>query len=253
MTYAEMKEAIARALPAMLPALRDQLYALNGAGLIDDREAGELDDAIEARRTAGRASPVALALPGVALAAAIAPTAARITRFAPRRQRSPDRAKSRERRRGLGGSSPLPEPLARRYTEGQRAVLFIVGEEITARGVCGLSIAEIAARAGVCHRHAQMALRLAESDGLVSITERPRKGQKHQTNLVRVLSKEWAAWLQRRRPIGCKPTPSTGTQGVSSSLKSSGAARGSAAKGFRRGDSGSGSPKRLAAGLRFQG
>jgi hypothetical protein len=187
----------------------------------------------------------------LALAAAIAPTAARITKFAPRRQSSPDRARSRERRRGLGGSSPLPEPLARRYTEGQRAVLFIVGEEIAARGVCGLSVAEIAARAGVCHRHAQITLRLAESDGLVTITERPRKGQKHQTNLVRVLSKEWAAWLARRRPTGCKPTPSTGIQGFSPSLESNGAAGGDGAKGFRRGYSGSGSVGRPAAGLRF--
>ncbi|MGF3027135.1 hypothetical protein ACQVP2_30505 [Methylobacterium aquaticum] len=251
MTYAKMKEAIARALPAMLPSLRDQLYALNGAGLIDDREAGELDDAIEARRTAGQASPAAPALPGLALAAAIAPTAARITRFAPRRQHSPDRAKSRERRRGLGGSSPLPEPLARRYTEGQRAVLFIVGGEIAARGVCGLSVAEIAARAGVCHRHAQMTLRLAESDGLVSITERPRKGQKHQTNLVRVLSREWAAWLTRRRPTGCKPIPSTGIKRFSSSLGSKPAARGSGATDFRKGEPGLRAPRRPAAGLRF--
>ena len=30
------------------------------------------------------------------------------------------------------------------------------------------SVAEIAARAGVCHRHAQMTLRLAEGDGLVT-------------------------------------------------------------------------------------
>ncbi|KMO19940.1 hypothetical protein QR78_11650 [Methylobacterium indicum] len=44
-----MKEAIARALPAMLAPLREQLYALNGSGLIDDSEAGELDDAIDER------------------------------------------------------------------------------------------------------------------------------------------------------------------------------------------------------------
>ena len=249
MTYTEMREAIARALPAALPALREQLYALNGSGLISDRDAGELDDAIEARRKG--LVPTSPTPAGLSLAAAIAPTATRITKFAPRRQRSPDRAKSRERRRGLGGSSPLPEPLARRYTEGQRAVLFIVGEEIAARGVCGLSIAEIAARAGVCHRHAQMTLRLAEGDGLLSIAERPRKGQKHQTNLVRVLSREWAAWLQRRRPTGCKPTLSTGIQGFSSSIKSTTTARGSRATGFRRGDSGSGPAGRPAASPRF--
>lgn len=250
MTYAEMKETIARALPAALPGLRAQLYELNGAGLISDQDAGQLDDAIEARRTASRAAP-APAPAGLSLGAAIAPTAARITKFSTRRQCSPDRARSRERRRGLGGSSPLPELLARRYTEGQRAVLFIVGEEIAARGVCGLSVAEIAARAGVCHRHAQMTLRLAESDGLITITERPRKGQKHQTNLVRVLSKEWAAWLARRRPTGCKPTLSTGIKGFYPSLESKTAARGSGAMAFWRGDSASGLAGRPAAGLRF--
>ncbi|GJD66754.1 hypothetical protein [Methylobacterium frigidaeris] len=249
MTYDQMREAIARAHPRACADLRTQLYAVHAAGGLTDDDAAELDAAIEARRKGP--APAALAPVGLSLAAAIAPTAARITNFAPRRQHSPDRAKSRERRRGLGGSSPLPEPLARRYTEGQRAVLFIVGEEIAARGVCGLSVAEIAARAGVCHRHAQMALRLAESDGLVTITERPRKGQKHQTNLVRVLSKEWAAWLARRRPTGCKPTPSTGTQGFSSSLESKTTARGSGAMGFRRADSGSGLARRPATSLRF--
>jgi hypothetical protein len=249
MTYAEMKEAIARAHPRACADLRAQLYAVHAAGGLTDDDAAELDAAIEARRKGP--APTSPAPAGLSLAAAIAPTAARITKFPPRRQRSPDRARSRERRRGLGGSSPLPEPLARRYTEGQRAVLFIVGEEIAVRGVCGLSVAEIAARAGVCHRHAQMALRLAESDGLVTITERPRKGQKHQTNLVRVLSKEWAAWLARRRPTGCKLTPSTGIQGFSSSLESKAAARGSGAAGFRRGDSGSGPARGPATSLRF--
>jgi hypothetical protein len=244
-----MKEAIARAHPRTCADLRAQLYAVHAEGLLTDDDAAELDAAIEARRKGP--APAAPAPAGLSLAAAIAPTAARITKFAPRRQRSSDRARSRERRRGLGGSSPLPEPLARRYTEGQRAVLFIVGEEIAARGVCGLSIGEIAARAGVCHRHAQMTLRLAESDGLVTITERPRKGQKHQTNLVRVLSKEWAAWLARRRPTGRKPTPSTEIQGISPSLESSAAAGGSHANGFRKGGSGLGASRRPAAGMRF--
>ncbi|SFV16244.1 hypothetical protein SAMN02799631_06344 [Methylobacterium sp. 174MFSha1.1] len=249
MTYAKIKEAIAWAHPRACADLRAQLYALHAQGLLTDDDAAELDVAIEAQRKGLASATPAPA--GLSLAAAIAPTAAQITKFALRRQRSPDRARSRERRRGLGGSSPLPEPLARRYTEGQRAVLFIVGEEIAVRGVCGLSVAEIAARAGVCHRHAQMTLRLAEGDGLLSITERPRKGQTHQTNLVRVLSREWAAWLQRRRPTGCKPIPSTGIQGFSSSLKLRTAARGSGGRGFRREDSGSGPAGRPAASSRF--
>jgi hypothetical protein len=253
MTYAEMKDAIARALPQALPGLRAQLYDLNGTGLISDQDAGELDDAIEARRTAGRATPAPSPMPaGLSLGAAIAPTAERVHRFArQRRQTSPDRAKSRARVRLISRARCLPDHLSARYTNGQAAVLGVVGDETPARGVCALSIAEIAARAGVCHRLAQTTLRLAEGDGLVTITERPRKGQKHQTNLVRVLSREWAAWLAKRRPTGCRQFGATEIEDSSFSLESKGAARGSVATGFRRGDSGSGAAGRAAARPRF--
>ncbi|BAQ50386.1 hypothetical protein [Methylobacterium aquaticum] len=250
MTYAEMKEAIARAHPSTLEDLRAKLAAACAAGSIGWEIGNDLDDAIEARMKARR--PEAPAPAGFSLGAAIATTARAVHRFErQRRQASPDKARSRERRRGLGGSSAMSEPMSRRYTEGQRAVLFIVGQEIAQRGVCALSIGEIAARAGVCHRHAQTTLRLAEGDGLITITERPRKGQKHQTNLVRVLSKEWAVWLARWRPTGCRPLPATGIQDSLSSSESKKASRGNVERGFRRGDSGSGPAGRGAGRLRI--
>ncbi|WP_236728841.1 hypothetical protein [Methylobacterium sp. WSM2598] len=112
------------------------------------------------------------------------------------------RAASHHRR--IAYSGPLPPTLAARYTPHQLAVLGVMGDALRSE----MSVAEIAARAGVCIRTAQSALRLAERDGLLTITERPRKGAKSMTNVIDVTSREWHQWLshsRRRRGIGCKP------------------------------------------------
>lgn len=120
--------------------------------------------------------------------------------FKPRRhQVSPDRAKSRDRRRKLALSGPMPPALAAGFTNGQLAVLGVVANEVMeSQGPCTLCVEAIAATAGVSRRLAQAALRLAEGDGLLSIEERPRKGQPHDTNRVRIVSKDWYAWIERR-------------------------------------------------------
>jgi hypothetical protein len=253
MTYAEMTEAIARALPAMLPALREQLYALNAAGRIDDLEAGELDDAIEARRTAGRASPAAAPLPAPAVP--LAAVMERASIFPPRvRPRISDRPAAELRRRRVAYSGPIPPGLAERFTVGEIAALGIVADEIAAKGRCDRSVAEIAQRAGVCCRLVQRAIKEARLQGLLSVDERKQRGDKHLTNVIRVLSREWAAWLVRRsksRGVGeSKVTPADTIQ-FSCSLKEGASARGSAARGYRRGDSSSGPAGRPAAGHRF--
>ena len=46
----------------------------------------------------------------------------------------------------LGGSSALPDTLRHHYTEGERAVLFIVAGEVKRHGICDLPIDEIADR-----------------------------------------------------------------------------------------------------------
>jgi hypothetical protein len=55
--------------------------------------------------------------------------------------------------------------LASRFTTGQLAVLKIVADEIATEGRWTLTAGEIAARAGVCHRLAQGAIRWAAGDG----------------------------------------------------------------------------------------
>jgi hypothetical protein len=128
----------------------------------------------------------------------------------------------------------MPPALAARFTTGQLSVLKVVGDEVARNGACGLCLDAIAARAGVCRRLAQAAIRLAESDGLLLVQERRREGQKNDPNVIRVLSREWQAWLQRGRrstapagagSIGCKTLRPTDTGSLN--LPESGAARSS--------------------------
>lgn len=102
-----------------------------------------------------------------------------------------------ERRRRLACSGPMPPALASRFTAGQLAVLRVVGDEMARNGACGLCIDAIAARAGVSRRLAQAAIRLAEGDGLLTIQERRHQGRKNDPNVVRIISREWVAWLRR--------------------------------------------------------
>jgi hypothetical protein len=214
MFHAAMKAAIegARTL-AQMDELSRQLWQGHGLGALGDQEAQILAERLHGRRSAIREGIRPVGLP-----------AGRASLFPPRRSlRSPDRAASLERRRLLACSGPLPPQLAARFTEGQRAVLRIVGDEVAAKGVCGLCIDQIAARAGVCRRLAQGAIRLAEGDGLLTIEERRHEGRKNSPNLVRIISREWQAWMrrggraggashpedklrsQRQSGIGCKP------------------------------------------------
>lgn len=127
-----------------------------------------------------------------------------------RRQRSRDRAASRRRKRMMGGSGRMPHSIRHHYTEGERAVLSVVACEVKRHGLCDLPVGKIAAIAGVCERTVQYALKAASSLELahVMIERRPRPGKKNLTNVIRIVSREWLAWL-RYEPdqpagIGCK-------------------------------------------------
>ncbi len=91
----------------------------------------------------------------------------------------------------------MPPALASRFTTGQLAVLRVVGDEMARNGVCGLCVDAIAARAGVCRRLAQAAIRLAEGDGLLTIRSAATKAGKSDPNVVRIISREWLQWLRR--------------------------------------------------------
>ncbi len=133
-----------------------------------------------------------------------------------RRQRSPDRQKSYERRHRLAYSGVMPRYLGERFTIGHMAVMRIVADEHRRNGYCDLALDEMAARAGVCRRTARRAINYAatiEGGQLVTIKRRPRPGRKNLTNVVHIVSPEWLSWLKRgsssERNIGghlCPPT-----------------------------------------------
>ena len=188
MFHAAMQAVIeaARTFAQMDEAGR-QLWQGHASGALSDEEAQALAERLHERRHANR-EPVRL----------VGVVAGRISIFPPRRSpRSLDRIASRDRRRLLACSGPMPPALAARFTEGQRAVLKIVADEIAAHRECGLCIDAIAGRAGVCRRLAQSAIRLAEGDGLLTIEERRHQGRKNSPNLVRIISREWQAWIAR--------------------------------------------------------
>jgi hypothetical protein len=55
----------------------------------------------------------------------------------------------------------------------------------------------IAARAGTCRTVVKNALREARRLGLVTITERRRRGQRSLTNVIHIISREWRDWIAK--------------------------------------------------------
>jgi len=80
------------------------------------------------------------------------------------------------------------------------AVLRVIADGTKGNaGLCIKSVAELAARAGVCHRLAQYAVRLAEREGLLTVQERRQKGAPNLVNIVRIVCADWLTWLKARR------------------------------------------------------
>ena len=107
----------------------------------------------------------------------------------------------------------MPPALACKFTVSELAVLRIIGDEVRQHGCCDRCVDEIAARAGVCRRMVQNAIREAAQFGLLTVEERRREGRRNLPNIVRIVSKEWTSWLARGgrssrpkadAPIGCK-------------------------------------------------
>lgn len=188
MFHATMSAAIGGATTlAQMDALSRQVWQAHASGVVGDDEAQSLAEALHARRSAIREAVAPVGIP-----------LGRVTLFPPKRlQRAPERSVAIERRRRLACSGPMPPALASRFTTGQLAVLRIVGDEMARHGACGLCIDAIAARAGVCRRLAQAAIRLAEGDGLLTIQERRHQGRKSDPNVLRIISREWLQWLRR--------------------------------------------------------
>src|SRR5215217_4587384 len=173
------------------------------AGAVADDDAQALAERLCARRSLIRGDLKPVGIP-----------AGRPSLFPPRRlQRAPKRPVAIARRRYLAASGPMPPSLACKFTVSELAVLRVVGDEVRQQGHCDRCVDEIAARAGVCRRMVQTALREAARLGLLTIEERRREGRRNLPNMVRIVSKEWTSWITRggrsSRPaaeplIGCK-------------------------------------------------
>src|SRR3954463_5444334 len=173
------------------------------AGAVADDDAQSLAERLHACRAVlrGEIKPVGLPM-------------GRPSIFPPkRRQRAPQRPVAIARRRHLAASGPMPPAQACKFTGSELAVLRIIGDEVRQHGLCERCVDELAARAGVCRRMVQSAIREAARLGLLTVEERRRAGRRNLPNVVRVISKEWSSWLARggrsSRPaaeplIGCK-------------------------------------------------
>ena len=193
----QLNRAVTTASAVQLDQLAREIWQAHGAGALDDDQAQAAAEAVHARKLA-----IAPPVSGKFKAA--------VSAFPLRRpQRSPDRQASIERRRRLAASGPIPPSLAAHFTTAQLAALRIVSDEVRARGVCGLHIDAIAARAGVCRTSVQNALREARRLGLVTLQERRRRGRPSATNLVRIVSREWQTWLRLSKGGGFKKTNPT--------------------------------------------
>lgn len=158
--------------------------ALN-AGQVSEAEAEALASLIEART----------ALPVVAKAA-------------PRRVGSkPCTDASVERRRRWAAAGRLPPRLAAQFTLGQQAVLAVLAVEVATRDDCRMPVGRIAAVAGVSESTVRRAFRTAVVIGLVTVEERRLTAFRNETNVVRIVSAEWLAWMQlpRGERVGAIP------------------------------------------------
>jgi hypothetical protein len=184
----QLTTAIASASLNALDHLAQTVWQGHTVGAIDDGTAQQLAEQIHQRRHTARAERKPVGIPP-----------GRPSIFPRRRyQRSPDRAASICRRRLLAASGPMPPSLASYFTVGELAVLRIVADAVAANGQCVKSVAEIAARAGVCRTTAQTAIREAARQGLLVVQERRREGRRNDFNIIRIVSAEWRSWITRR-------------------------------------------------------
>jgi len=207
MVFDQMRSAVEAAALDRLGEVTTAVWKAYGAGGLTDTEAEQLDGLINARRGAARAATTK-AQPLAAVAAQLVPAVApppsgegvppsRTHHRKGSRPRTPD---SLARRRRMAAGGYLPPALAAAFTGGELAVLAVIALEVGKRGSCTLALGHIAALAGVCLTVAKRALRQARTLGLVDVEERRLSRSRNDTNIVRIVSREWAAWLRLRLP-----------------------------------------------------
>ena len=209
MVFDHMLLAAQATAPDRLGDVVSAVWKAFGAGGLTEKQAEELDGLISARRGAANAalvSAVPRAVVDLQLAPAVAPfpqgkeaPPAKAHARTGSRPRTPE---SMSRRRRWAAAGYLPPALAQAFTAGEQAVLAVVALEVGKRGACSLALGHVAALAGVSMTTAKRALRQAKLLGLVTVEERRLSRWRSDTNVVRVVSREWAAWLRLRLPRG---------------------------------------------------
>src|SRR3954447_5482691 len=183
----ELRQAVEAAPRERLPELSAALWKGFAAGGVTEAEAEVLSALIEARKVA----PAAPGNPRKAVGS------------------RPRSDASMERRRRWAASGQLPPQVASRFTLAEAAVLAVVTVEAVKRGDCRLTHEHIAALAGVSKSTVKATMRRGRDLGLVTITERRSSAWRNLPNLIRIISREWQAWMRRGRGMqpkggGCK-------------------------------------------------
>ncbi|GJD37556.1 MULTISPECIES: helix-turn-helix domain-containing protein [Methylobacterium] len=173
----EIRRAVEAAPRVKLPEVAALLWRAFGDGQVSEAEAATLSNLIEARK--------AVPIPVRAFRKAVGSR--------------PRTDASMERRRRWAASGRLPPALAARFTLAEAAVLAVVSSEVVKRGDCRLCLDHIAALAGVSRSTVKNALRQARTLGLLTVEERTQTAWRNLSNVVRIVSKEWTAWMRLAR------------------------------------------------------
>lgn len=200
MFYEEIRRQAEAAPRAALPSVAAALWKAFGDGQVSEAEAEALSALIEARR--------------------IVPEAAVKVRV--RVGSRPRTGASMERRRRWAASGRLPPALAARFTLAEQAVLALVASESARRGDCRLAVGHVAAIVGVAETTVRNAIREARKLGLVTVEERRISGFRNDTNIVRIVSAEWQAWLRLARRGGAARDHRSESGSSSSSVEGGG-------------------------------
>ena len=204
----ELRRAIDDADRITLPAVTALLWRAYADGHLSDDEAEALSARIEARQVSAPRPPDR------------ATTASR-DRPQDRQNRprtaaggsGPRTGASIARRRRWAASGRLPPALACRFTLAEQAALAVIAAEVAKRGDCRLAVGAVAALAGVSETSVRNAVREARHLGLLTVEERRLARYRNETNVVRIVSAEWSAWLRLARkdtPVQRHASPATG-------------------------------------------
>lgn len=194
---------------AALPAVAAALWRALANGQVTEAEAETLSALIDARRlvvgrTHNQNPSEAQVSRSPELGSGAKPGNSGFAPEAPGSRRTgvgsrPRTDASLERRRRWAASGRLPPAIAARFTAGEQAVLALVAAETARRKDCRLAIEHMAAIAGVGRSTVKNALREARRLGLITVEERKVTGWRNDTNVVRIVSAEWMAWLRLTR------------------------------------------------------